>query len=47
MDKKLLKKISYVLDWYEGTDGCEREEAANEMYNLLSYIEERLKKELK
>lgn len=35
MTNKLKKRISDAIDWYEGTDGSEREDAANEMYNIL------------
>lgn len=35
MKKKMLKRISDALDWYEGTDGSERERAAGELYNIL------------
>lgn len=30
-----LKKIGHALDWYEGTDGSEREQASDAMYQLL------------
>ena len=36
--KKELEHISEVLDWYEGTDGCEREEPCYEMYVILSSL---------
>lgn len=38
MTAKLLKRIDNALDWYEGTDGSEREDAADEMYNILLLI---------
>lgn len=38
--RKLLDRISDALDWYEGTDGSEREDAAKEMYEILSEIYE-------
>lgn len=37
-DKEELKQIQDVLQWYEWTDGCEREGAANEMYKILRKI---------
>ena len=33
-----LNHIAEVLDWYEGTDGCEREEPCYEMYVILSNL---------
>lgn len=38
MTKKELKRISNVLDWYEGTDGSEREQPCYEMYVILTGI---------
>lgn len=38
MTDKELKHIAEVLDWYEGTDGCEREQPADEMYRILTNI---------
>ena len=36
--KKELQHISEVLDWYDGTDGSEREEASEAMYVILKDI---------
>ena len=38
IEEKDLKRIADALDWYEATDGSEREDAANEMYNVLTDI---------
>ena len=38
MTRKDLERIAYVLDWYEGTDGCEREQPADQMYYILTEI---------
>ena len=42
MTKKELDHLSEVLDWYEGTDGSEREQASGEMYSILTGIYNRL-----
>ena len=42
MNKKELQHISDVLDWYEGTDGCEREQPCYEMYVILTDIYNKL-----
>ncbi len=42
MTKEQIKHISDVLDWYEGTDGCEREQPAYEMYIILTDIYNKL-----
>ena len=42
MTKKELNQISEVLEWYEGTDGSERERAADEMYEILAGIYDKL-----
>ena len=42
MTKKELQHISDVLDWYDGTDGCEREEPCFEMYVILTDIYNKL-----
>ena len=34
-DKKDLNQIEHALEWYEGTDGSEREEASEGMYKIL------------
>lgn len=34
----LKEKIKYALEWYSGTDGAEREEAADNMFELLVEI---------
>lgn len=33
--KKGVKRIENALEWYEGTDGSERENASDEMYKIL------------
>lgn len=33
--KKEFKRIEKVLEWYEGADGSERENASGEMYKIL------------
>lgn len=38
MTDEELRRISNVLDWYEGTDGSEREQAAYEIYVILKDI---------
>lgn len=35
MTKEMKNRIHNALAWYEGTDGSERENAANEMYDIL------------
>lgn len=40
MSNDLFERIEQALDWYEGTDGSEREDAAEEMYNILIEITE-------
>lgn len=35
MTKQMLKRIDYAIDWYQGTDGSEREHAADEMCDIL------------
>lgn len=37
-----LNHIAEVLDWYEGTDGCEREKPCYEMYVILTDIYNKL-----
>lgn len=34
----LKEKIKYALEWYANTDGSEREQAADNMFKLLSEI---------
>lgn len=36
--KKEIQHISDILDWYEGTDGCEREEPCYQMYVILTNL---------
>ena len=42
MTKKQIQHIADVLDWYEGTDGCEREQPCYEMYVILTDIYNKL-----